>query len=492
MNQLHFPFLQGAVLVPLVGAAFTARFSDSRRASRVCLVFSTVALACAIGAWLDLWALGVAAANDPWDLGELLIGRRWLTIDELSAPLLPTIALLYSLTALATLRTKMRRFSFSRTLAGEALRLALFACDWPWLLVALLSVEAILPFLELRSRGRPTRVYLLHNVLCVVLLIVGWGFAGAEWGGATHSWWAIAPLLVAILIRSGIAPLHCWVTDLFENGTFGTALLFVMPLTGAYAAVRLVLPIAPDWILRSMGLMSLVTVVYAAGMALVQREARRFFCYLFLTHSALVLVGLEMVNAIGLTGGLCLWLSTMFSLGGLGLTLRSLESRVGRISLVEYHGLFEHTPQLAMFFALTGLASVGFPGTMGFIGTEMLVDGTMEIYPYIGMTLVVAAALNGIAVVRTYFLLFTGTRHVSSVSLMVSMGERLAILTMGAVILGAGWFPQPKVASRFHAAEMILRVRRERRLTDDRPAVADHHEEEDEVAHNETDEAENP
>ena len=116
-------------------------------------------------------------------------------------------------------------------------------------------------------------------------------------------------------------------TDLFEHATFGTALLFVTPLVGAYAAVRLVLPIAPDWVLRSIGLLSLATAVYAAGMALIQRDARRFFCYLFLSHSALVLVGLEMVTPIGLTGALCVWLSVALAMGGFGLTLRALESR---------------------------------------------------------------------------------------------------------------------------------------------------------------------
>ena len=75
------------------------------------------------------------------------------------------------------------------------------------------------------------------------------------------------PLLVAILVRCGTVPAHCWVTDWFEHASLGIALLFVVPLHGVYAAVRLVLPIGPDWVLQSIGLLSLVTAVYAAGMA---------------------------------------------------------------------------------------------------------------------------------------------------------------------------------------------------------------------------------
>ena len=66
-------------------------------------------------------------------------------------------------------------------------------------------------------------------------------------------------------------------TDLFEKATFGTALLFVAPMTGAYAVMRLVFPIAPDWALQSIAIVSLVTAVYAGCMTLVQHEARRFF-----------------------------------------------------------------------------------------------------------------------------------------------------------------------------------------------------------------------
>jgi NADH-quinone oxidoreductase subunit M len=48
------------------------------------------------------------------------------------------------------------------------------------------------------------------------------------------------------------------------------------------------------------------------------------------------------------------------------LSLRALEARHRRLSLAGFHGLYEHTPALAVCFLLTGLASVGFPGTFGF------------------------------------------------------------------------------------------------------------------------------
>jgi NADH:ubiquinone oxidoreductase subunit 4 (subunit M) len=102
------------------------------------------------------------------------------------------------------------------------------------------------------------------------------------------------------------------------------------------------------------------------------------------------------------------------------------------------------------------LACVGFPGTLGFISTELLVDSAVEANPVVGMMVVTAAALNGIAVVRAYFYLFTGARHVSSISLAISTRERIAVLTLAAMILGGGLFPQPGVTTRELAAKAVF------------------------------------
>src|SRR5262249_31108994 len=151
-----------------------------------------------------------------------------------------------------------------------------------------------------------------------------------------------------------------------------------------------------------------------------------------------------------------LWVSVSLSLGGFGLTLRALEARFGRVSLVEFHGLYDHSPALAVCFLLTGLTSVGFPGTLGFLATELLVDGAGPASPWVGLAVVLVAAINGIAVVRAYFRLFTGARHTSSVSLNIGLRERIAVLTLAALILGGGILPQPGISSRHRAAVDIL------------------------------------
>ena len=136
-----------------------------------------------------------------------------------------------------------------------------------------------------------------------------------------------------------------------------------------------------------------------------------------------------------------------------------MEARKGRLALTRFNGLYDHTTILAAFFLLTGLASVGFPGTIGFIATELLVEGAVESYAFVGMAVVFAAALNGIAVVQAYFRLFTGTRHTASISLRIRTPEWFAVLTLTALIIGGGLLPQAGVTSRYLAALGIVKAR---------------------------------
>ncbi|MBX6311499.1 MAG: oxidoreductase [Isosphaeraceae bacterium] len=459
MHELHFPWLTLCVLLPAAVAIRVRLTRDPDAARRQSLIASGLALACALAAWQDFGTLGAFEVRDRWNLLGRLFHRDLLVIDELSAPKLPLAALIYFLTTLATLRAKVREFSFARLLVSEAILLATLACKLPWGVIALLAAGTVPPYLELRKGRKPRRVYALHMVLFVALLCLGQLLLGAGDRSAGLSTPAIVLLASAVLLRSGVVPVHCWMTDLFEHATFGTALLFVTPMVGVYGVTRLVLPVAPPWVLQAISLVSLATAAYAAGMAIVQREARRFFCYLFLSHSSLVLVGLETATPIGLTGALCLWLSVALSLTGFGLTVRCVEFRTGRISLSEFHGLYQHVPMLAALFLITGLASIGFPGTAGFVGLELLVDGMVQAHPLVGALVVIIAALNGLAVMRAYFRIFAGRPHVASIDLGIRSAERISVLVLTVLILGGGLYPQPGVTTRYHAAAGLARAR---------------------------------
>jgi NADH-quinone oxidoreductase subunit M len=140
----------------------------------------------------------------------------------------------------------------------------------------------------------------------------------------------------------------------------------------------------------------------------------------------------------------------------------------------EYHGLYEHIPMLASLFLMTGLASVGFPLTFGFVGVELLVDGAVQEYPVIGILVVVAAALNGIAVVQAYFHVFTGKRRTASFPFRARRSERFAVLALTALILGGGLWPQPGVSSRYRAAMEVIQSRRKVATPAESPQPLEH------------------
>jgi NADH-quinone oxidoreductase subunit M len=89
----------------------------------------------------------------------------------------------------------------------------------------------------------------------------------------------------------------------------------------------------------------------------------------------------------------------------------------------------------------------------------MLLDSAVTAYPYLGIGLLIAMALNSISIIRAYFTLFTGARHATSVSLVVGTRERVAVIVIAGLLLGGGLYPQSGVASRHEAATRILNDR---------------------------------
>lgn len=453
------PWISITVLCPLVGAFWVWQTSNpdhKRQRSLICTGITLI---------LSLIAAGISVTSevtthfDPIDPLHLRGGEPAFAIDSVNAPLLPLAGLICFLTVLSTLRAKFRQFSFARMLISESILMGILSSKHPWVLVTLLILELVPPLIELKSNRRPVNVFLLHMLLFVALLVFGQGLVSNVGIGEPIPILGVAFLLVAVLVRNGCAPAHCWIPDLFQHASFGTALLFLTPMVGAYAAMRLVLPIAPDWALHVIALFSLLTAFYAAGMSLVQKDARRFFCFLFLSHSSLVLVGLETATVLGLTAGLCVWIAVGLSLTGFGLVLRSVETRIGPISLTDFYGLYDHTPRLAALFLMTGLASIGFPGTVGFVGAELLIEGAIQLHPAIVIVIVAVAALNGLAVVQVYFRIFTGRKHPATIDLRSRMSERIAVLILSGLIIGGGLFPQVGVHSRYLAATQLMKER---------------------------------
>ena len=143
--------------------------------------------------------------------------------------------------------------------------------------------------------------------------------------------------------------------------------------------------------------------------------------------------------------------------------LAHVEARRGRLDLTTYHGGYERMPVLAVSFLVMGLACTGFPGTLGFIGQELLVSGAVDAFPVMGFAIVVTSALTGLAVVRMYFSLFCGRREATAASglrLGLRPREAWAFVALVLTLVGFGVAPRVLVDSRLAASDDILSQRR--------------------------------
>lgn len=459
MLELHGYWIEAALAIPVLASIIVGSLRNHRLRWGITVLAMGITLLCAVVAWLDFESLKSFEAHDRSNIWERWLGSEVLVIDELSAPLFAFGALLYFAVTFVTPRSKQSRFPFALTLVSLSLLLALLSCREPRWFVGLLLLQNLLPIFELRARGQVWQLFALHQLLSMALIAVGSWMAWSASDVIARPFVGDVLLALGLVIRCGCVPFHTWMIDLFERATLGTAILFVVPMVGALGVVRLVFPFTSAEILRAIALVSLFSAIYASGMAVVQTNTRKFFAYLVLGNGSLVLIGLESVTTIGLTGGLILWFSSGISLTALGIVIRAVEGRVGRVGLDNFHGLYGQMPGLAGFFLLAVLSGIGFPGTIGFIGGELLVEGAIHVYSFVGALVVVVMAFNGIGALRAYFRLFTGSIAPATISMQPSLPERLTIVTLALLMILGGLFPQWQASSRYHAAQELLRRR---------------------------------
>ena len=392
-------------------------------------------------------------------------GEALVRIDVFSGVFLPFAAGLWLLTVAVTPRASLDRRGLRRTALATLITLASFLTESAATLVVLSAASvwtylSALPAPAHLNQRRVIAAYLGGSTLILavgVALFIGPGAANSNI--ETAGMWLI---VIAALVRKGIAPFHAWIPEVFDHGPLGPAILFNAPQVGAYITVILIVPRASAEMLRVIAVLALATAVYGAALALVQSSARRACGYLFMSQSALVMAGLDCTSAGALAGGLLVWLSAGLAFAGLARCVLVLEARRGRLDLSTYHGGYERMPLLAISFLCMGLACTGFPGTLGFVGQELLVNGAVDAFPVMGFAVVVASAFTGLAVLRMYFSLFCGRTDVHAhrgVQFGLARREASTFVALVLALIVFGIAPRILVESRFAASDDILRLR---------------------------------
>ncbi|MDE2313626.1 MAG: hypothetical protein KGL04_05590 [Elusimicrobia bacterium] len=370
--------------------------------------------------------------------------------------LIPFAAFLWFLAVIVTPSGRISEAGVARTAAACLLEMAAFAIVAPVpLALAWIATSAILLAGHLDAEfAEAKRIIYAYLGLSVVLLTAGLILASwARGRDAVLEQCGIALILLAVMIRKGIFPFHSWIPEIFEHGRIGPAARFNAPQIGTYAALVLAVPYADAGLMKVFAALALVTAVYGSLMAFYQNEARKACGYLFVSQSALVVAGLDIPGRGALVGALILWICSGVALAGLSRAVLSLEARRGRLRLDIHHGGYERMPLLAVCFLLMSLAVANFPGTLGFIGGEMLVRGAVDFFPSLGFFAIIATAVNGLAAIRMYFSLFCGKKD-DGAHLKTSRAENLGFAAAALFLIGFGLAPGglAKIFSRAETA----------------------------------------
>lgn len=227
--------------------------------------------------------------------------------------------------------------------------------------------------------------------------------------------WAFPVLFLGFAILAGIWPFHTWApTGHVAAPTAGSMLLagIVMKL-GAYAALRVAMNLFPDgfqmWS-RWIAVLAVVGIVYAAAVALRQRDLKFVIGYSSVSHMGFVLLGLATANALGLGGAVL----QMFSHGVIAALLFAVAGRMiyrrthtrDLDSLSELN-LSRTLPFAAFCFVIASAASMGIPGFSGFAAEITILLGVWKAYPLAvlitGAGMVLVAAFTIRALKKTFF-----------------------------------------------------------------------------------------
>ncbi len=322
-----------------------------------------------------------------------------------------------------------------RMLALLALAMAFVSVREPVLLALLWGLSPWIAWLELRERfggrgvARLFAVYHVASVACFVASIV--------LGSLGYTLAGLLIMMPAIGLRESMFPGHSWFPRFVEKAPLGLVVAFTAPQLGLFAHLAILSDSLPPDVARFVPLVGAVTAVVAGALGVVQTSARRALAYFMMSQTALVSLALDGRSQVGLAGSLLDWQVLALATTGFAMTISALEARRGELSLATHSGYFSRTPRMAAGFMMMGLASVGFPMTLGFVAEDLLAQGAIESNPAWAFALIAATALNGMAVMRAFFRLFSGRRiHIGETDLTGRESYALSLVLLALLIGG--------------------------------------------------------
>ena len=466
-----FPILSVMLLVPILGA-IACLFVSASGARWIALVTTLIDLA--LGALL--WG-GYQIGGEQWQFTEYhrTFGVfAWaLGIDGIALMLIMLSVFLMPICILASWESIERRVPeyMACFLVMETMMLGVFMAQDIFLFYIFFEAGLIPMFLIIGIWGGARRIYasykfFLYTLLGSVLMLVAMLWMVNFTGGDTY----IPHLLVtdfpkeaqtllwlaffaSFAVKMPMWPVHTWLPDAHVQApTAGSVILAgVLLKLGGYGFLRFSLPMFPEasaqlvWIIFGL---SCVAIVYTSLVALVQQDMKKLIAYSSVAHMAFVTIGIFAFNRQGMEGALIVMLSHGLVSGALFMCVGVVYDRLHTREIDRYGGLSNNMPAYAVLFLLFTMASIGLPGTGGFVGEFLALVGA-----YKASTLVAAIATTGIILGAAYMLYLYwrvayGTNRNADAAAMPDLNARefVSLGAIAAVVMWMGVYPESFLA----------------------------------------------
>ncbi len=218
--------------------------------------------------------------------------------------------------------------------------------------------------------------------------------------------WIFWALFCGFAVKVPMFPFHTWLPDAHvEAPTAGSVVLASLLLKmGTYGFIRFSLPLLPvgstnRTVVEIMAVLSIVAIIYAALVSLMQRDWKRLIAYSSVSHMGFCTLGIFALNQAGITGSVLQQLNHGITTGLLFLLMGMIYERRHTREIAGYGGLAQVMPRFAVIFAITAFASAGLPLLNGFVGEFTILQGVFTV-----SRIWAACAVFGIVLAAGYLL----------------------------------------------------------------------------------------
>jgi NADH-quinone oxidoreductase subunit M len=216
---------------------------------------------------------------------------------------------------------------------------------------------------------------------------------------------------------------------------------------GTYGLIRWLMPLVPkgwdSWAFTAM-VLSIIGIVYASCIAIVQKDYKRLIAYSSIAHVGLISAGIFSMNTEGVTGGLMQMVAHGINVVGLFLIAEILLERTKTRDIASLGGIRSEAPQFALLFLIIMLGSVALPLTNGFVGEFLLINGIYQYNAWMAAVAGLTVILGAVYMLRSYQSIMLGeTNALTKGFADLDLNEKSVLLMVAALVIILGVYPKP-------------------------------------------------